>query len=87
MKHLVDLALVACFAVLIAMLVLRWPVVMVSPAPPAPNPIHFVPGKYDPIAVWNDTERSLTVTTAMPREALICIRGRCRLAEEWADAK
>ena len=57
-----------------------------SAPPPASEPRYqSIEGKYSPIAVYDAKERQLTITDAMPREAFICIRKQCRLAEEWAD--
>lgn len=80
---LVNRALSATFVIYILWLVVLQfaPVETVSPL--APLPVQVVHGKYSPIAIYDPTERELTVTAAAPRETLVCLRGQCKLVEEW----
>jgi hypothetical protein len=45
--------------------------------------IQQIQGKHEPIATFDPTDVSLTVSKNAPRELLVCLRGSCRLVEEW----
>lgn len=51
--------------------------------PPHPDPVQTIEGRYAPIAIYDPAERTLTVTEHAPRETLLCLRGECKLVEEW----
>jgi hypothetical protein len=53
--------------------------------PPGPAPVQAIYGRYEAIAVYDAKERELTITPAMPRETLVCLRGTCKLVEEWIE--
>lgn len=56
---------------------------MVAAAPPAPAAALTWPRTGATIATFDANELTLTVTEHAPRALLVCLRGECRLVEEW----
>jgi hypothetical protein len=46
-------------------------------------PVMAVHAALPPVVTYSADERTLTVSEHAPRDLLICIRGRCDLAEGW----
>lgn len=51
--------------------------------PPAAPRVQVIEGKYDALASYDVKERQLTVSEHAPRELLVCMRGECKLVEDW----
>lgn len=60
-----------------------------APAPPqtapqAPQPLQFVANPYhEPIATWDERERTLTIGEHWPGDALLCIGDDCRRPQDF----
>ncbi len=81
-----DLAAALFFLALIALLMTQGlSVAAPKPAPPAPPQV--VMGKYDPLAVYRERDRTLIVTKQAGRDLLVCLGDErddhCKLVEEW----
>lgn len=88
MKRQADSALIlASLITLLGCIAAEW-VMPQTHEPPVPEPTVQVLATRDrSIASYDVKERQLVVSEHAPRETLICMRNRCKLVEEWTEAK
>jgi len=75
-----SLAVVALVLFVIAVV---WPDPLPPPAmAPTAAQVRFVPGRAE-LASYREKDRTLTISPTAPRDLMVCMRGDCRLVEEW----
>lgn len=82
-RHAANALILDSIAVFLLCLI-GWSVMPETHAAPVPEPsVQTIAAQDRPIASYNVADRSLTVSEHAPRETLVCMRGACRLVEEW----
>jgi biopolymer transport protein ExbD len=58
--------------------------VTVPDATPGPTPVS-IERRGQSIIRWDPKDLTLTVADYAPRELLVCLRGECKLVEQWVE--
>lgn len=90
MKRQADSALIlASLAVFFGCVAAEWAMPETHAVPSlAPEPtVQIIATRNRSIASYSVADRAVTISELAPRETLVCMRGACKLVEEWTEAK